>query len=228
MEEMRNEGTSVLVVSHNLNAVRLLCRRTLVLHNGAVEFLGDTDQAISLYHDLVAVPVEESSTEGDSAGPVKLLSFTLFGEDGKQSNHVRFGELMTFVLEADFHRPLEGPDFSFVLANERGQVVYSDFAKDLSQKRRFAAGERARFEVKVRAALPTGSYKVRGAVRWKNGEKVDRTAGYVSFFVSGRLRVKGLADLDAVLTLEGGRRPVVAPDEAGPPVASKPLESDAV
>jgi ABC-type multidrug transport system ATPase subunit len=224
MEQIRSEGTSVLVVSHSLNAVRLLCRRTLVLHNGEMRFLGETDDAISLYHELLEVPVEEPSEPGSRGAPVRIDSFALMGEDGQATNHVRFGEEMTFVLDAEFLDAVTRPAFSFVLANERGQVVYSDDAHRAEFQRSYAAGERARFEAKIRATLPTGSYKVRSAVRWTAGDKADRVARYVSFFVSGRPLVKGLADLDAAFVVEGGTPAMMEPE----PPPRESLESDAV
>jgi ABC-type polysaccharide/polyol phosphate transport system ATPase subunit len=237
MEEIRNEGTSVLVVSHNLNAVRLLCRRTLVLHNGVVKFLGPTDEAISLYHELLDVHVDDTSEEGDAGAPVKILSFSLLGEDGRTTNHVRFGEETNFVLEAEFREDLDRPAFSFVLANDRGQIVYSDYAHQAEFQRSYAAGERARFEVKIRTALPTGSYKVRSAVRWMEGDTPDRIARYLTFFVSGRPLVKGLADLNASFAVSGGKAsraaasPLVPEDgseEPQPPVSPERLGSDAM
>ncbi|MEX2558072.1 MAG: ABC transporter ATP-binding protein [Actinomycetota bacterium] len=223
MEEIRSQGTSVLVVSHNLNAVRLLCRKTLVLHNGETKFFGETDQAISLYHELLAVPLEEPSEAGNRGAPVRIASFLMLGENGLATNHVRFGEEVTFVLDAEFLDDVVRPAFSFVLAHERGQIVYSDDAHKAEFQRSYAAGERARFEAKIRVTLPTGSYKARSAVRWELGEEIDRAARYLSFFVSGRPLVKGLADLDAAFKVEGGTAAVMD----GEPPLSEQLESDA-
>ncbi len=226
MEEIRTQGTSVLVVSHNLNSVRLLCKRTMVLHNGEAKFLGETDKAISLYHDLLAMPLEEGAgVDGEAPrdAPVTLRSFTLLGPDGAPTNHVKFGDEMTFVLDVEFSGHVSRPAFSFVLANERQQIIYSDYAHQEENQRSFEAGERARFVVKVRATLPTGSYKVRAGARWGLGTaQANRASRYVTFFVSGRPLIKGIADLDAKLAVEGGR------SAGGDGKLPEPIESDAV
>ncbi len=54
MMEIRQSGTTVLVVSHNLHAIRMMCDRTAVLEHGELRFDGDTSDAIGLYHDLLA------------------------------------------------------------------------------------------------------------------------------------------------------------------------------
>ncbi|MGH2784719.1 MAG: ABC transporter ATP-binding protein [Actinomycetota bacterium] len=223
MEEIRNEGTSVLVVSHNLPAVNLLCSRTLVLQNGVVKFLGPTEQAISLYQDLTTVRMEEQEAGADPGDPVALRSPTLAGEDGHLTNHIKFGEEVTFSMEIEFRSPLNEPTFTFLLANERNQVVYTDFARGDHQRRRFEGGERARFDVTMRTTLPSGSYQARCGVHWRLGEKVHRISRDISFFVSGRPMVKGLADLNASMSVEGGRV-----EEGGSPSGDDPIDGSPV
>ena len=43
------EGRTVLYVSHNMNTIRQLCKRCIVLDHGRIIFDGDTEQAIALY-----------------------------------------------------------------------------------------------------------------------------------------------------------------------------------
>lgn len=45
------EGKTILYVSHNMNTIRQLCARCIVLDRGKVIFDGDPDRAISLYMD---------------------------------------------------------------------------------------------------------------------------------------------------------------------------------
>ncbi len=45
------EGRTVLYVSHNMNTIRRLCKRCIVLEHGKVIFDGDTERAIAIYMD---------------------------------------------------------------------------------------------------------------------------------------------------------------------------------
>ena len=49
LEKLRDSDRTVLFVSHNMNSVRELCSRCIVLEKGRVLFSGDTDEAIRLY-----------------------------------------------------------------------------------------------------------------------------------------------------------------------------------
>lgn len=47
--DFKNQGRTILFVSHNLSAVKKLCERTLVLQNGKLVFDGATEDAIKIY-----------------------------------------------------------------------------------------------------------------------------------------------------------------------------------
>lgn len=49
MEDVASQGRTVLFVSHDLNAIRGLCSRTLIVNNGVISFIGQTAFAIDSY-----------------------------------------------------------------------------------------------------------------------------------------------------------------------------------
>jgi lipopolysaccharide transport system ATP-binding protein len=51
---MRASGVSFLFVSHDMEAVRRLCRQALVLDHGRIAFLGPSEEAVNRYHGLMA------------------------------------------------------------------------------------------------------------------------------------------------------------------------------
>lgn len=48
-EEMRAQGKTVILVSHDLGAVNRFCDRALLLRNGAVTAIGEPDEVIDVY-----------------------------------------------------------------------------------------------------------------------------------------------------------------------------------
>ena len=53
-EVSESEGRTVLYVSHNMNTIRQLCTRCIVLDHGTVVFDGDVEKAIEIYMDNYA------------------------------------------------------------------------------------------------------------------------------------------------------------------------------
>jgi ABC-type polysaccharide/polyol phosphate transport system ATPase subunit len=54
-EEMRDQGKTVVLVSHDLAAIGFLCDRALLLRNGTIEAIGDPDDVIEAYQAREAV-----------------------------------------------------------------------------------------------------------------------------------------------------------------------------
>ena len=49
MKELKNEGKTMVFVTHNLESARELCDRTVWLHQGVIKMDGDTNQVIDEY-----------------------------------------------------------------------------------------------------------------------------------------------------------------------------------
>jgi len=55
MSKVSKDGRTVLFVSHNMAAVQQLTTKAVVLHQGAVQFVGDTQSAIDNYTSMAAL-----------------------------------------------------------------------------------------------------------------------------------------------------------------------------
>ena len=198
MEEMKENGATVVLVTHNLHATRNLCERTLVLHDGEPRFLGPTQEAISVYHELLAsAPRGMDGAQADrGAGPVSELVAELRDEAGEPTAYVDAGSTITIRACITFAEPVAAPFYGIVVNSTSGVSVYSD-SNYTGDRRPVAAGETVICETRLSADLVTGSYEARAVVAW--GEDADARMGSrpVSFFVSGRPLVQGVADLHA-------------------------------
>jgi lipopolysaccharide transport system ATP-binding protein len=72
MQDVANDGRTVLFVSHNMQAVNTLCPKSILLTNGQVEFFGETQEAIRKYQNsIIESAYMWSGDEGDDN--VRLL-----------------------------------------------------------------------------------------------------------------------------------------------------------
>ena len=53
MEELRRDGTALIFVSHNLEAVRRVCKRALVMYRGEAIFQGTAPEAVVAYSNAI-------------------------------------------------------------------------------------------------------------------------------------------------------------------------------
>jgi len=69
MDDVAKQGRTVVFVSHNMGAVRSLCRTGIVLNEGTVAAAGDVGTAIESYYRLVgALRTQEASATAVTAG----------------------------------------------------------------------------------------------------------------------------------------------------------------
>jgi ABC-2 type transport system ATP-binding protein len=194
MQEVRRSGTTVVVVSHNLNAVQLLCPRTLVLDRGALRFDGASADAISRYHELLAA----TAAEGDATDAV-VEHAALLGADGRPTAHVTTGDDVVVALDVRFTTAVDAPRFGISVTSESGVVVYADH---VAGQGRWEAGGRARFRGRVSCALATGTYLVQASLWTHEGDRALSAPASLRCFVAGRHTVVGVADLGLTVTAE--------------------------
>src|SRR5436190_17297841 len=59
MDKMRRDGVTMILVSHNLNEVRNLCERALMLFKGEVLMAGPSQKVLEKYHQTVGEKIRD-------------------------------------------------------------------------------------------------------------------------------------------------------------------------
>lgn len=107
----KQEGRTVLYVSHNMNTIRRLCDRCVVLDKGRIIFDGDVEEAIELYMHSIHQTWMEEQTEFDLSATEARASYTK-GEAqiiylkllGKESSRYSVNEPLRFLLRVHTKR----------------------------------------------------------------------------------------------------------------------------
>ncbi|HYZ91761.1 MAG TPA: ABC transporter ATP-binding protein [Actinomycetota bacterium] len=207
MIELQKNGATILVVSHNLDAIRRVCSRVLVLNQGTPYFEGDAGEAIGKFHDLLRVTWDQAAQgmEGgptaDADAPLEVLDIELLDEDGTPTASFETGARMSARVGVRFRRALTDPMAGLWVTNNANQLVYasSSFGTPTGH---FDAGARAYFDVDIGLHVVTGTYTLGCWVGWRGADesspdRIDHVrAPAKPFYVSGPTR-RGVADLGA-------------------------------
>jgi lipopolysaccharide transport system ATP-binding protein len=155
LRKMRDDGLTLLFVSHDMSTVRDLCSHAVYLHKGAASFVGDAKVAISHYfaeseERSVAVsasqlkntePLASLSPTADALPvdviwktpmpkEVGLLAVRVLDTNGQAVSSVRMGD--TIKVEIYFrHEGDEHATIALTLKNRYDQVVFATSAKRL-------------------------------------------------------------------------------------------------
>lgn len=99
MEEVtRKSGRTILFVSHNMSAIKSLCKKTIYLDRGEIKQVGETAEVISNYLQLEGEKSEKVLPILKSA-KIQVKKVKIMDEHGILSNKIEFGK--SFRIEID-------------------------------------------------------------------------------------------------------------------------------
>ena len=158
----KNEGRTVLYVSHNMNTIRQLCTRCIVLDHGKVVFDGEVEQAIGVYMqcqgnmDQTEFDLSHmSSKPNPTTLAAKMLGLHLLG---KTSAVYHTGEPMKFELSVLSRQNFAHLRFRFELRFADDVPVGTVPDVDLGA---MSIGERKTFQMQFDTSwLTRGKYRV--------------------------------------------------------------------
>ena len=119
-EVSRSEGRTILYVSHNMNTIRQLCTRCVVLSHGKLIYDGDVEKAIALYSDtqrkdIAAFHDLRNAKRYISRQDVRLVSFESIEFVDKDKNVFTEGEtaVARILLNSDIDIETAGIRFGY-------------------------------------------------------------------------------------------------------------------
>ena len=123
-EAAKEDGRTVLYVSHNMNTIRQLCDRCIVLDKGKVVFEGEVEEAIELYlgdakEKLIHNDFTVRKYDPWITADIRINYLNVINE----SNDIQFGEKLSFSLEYDCIKSVKKLCFrATVLSPDRSAV----------------------------------------------------------------------------------------------------------
>lgn len=121
-----SEGRTVLYVSHNMNTIRQLCTRCIVLDHGKVVFDGDTETAIEVYSQkFSSMKIENICSEPRTSKDIDQkvhIDRILFMDKPEQPIYTEH-EKVRLRIDYTAEREITGLAFRFVLQTPDGTRV---------------------------------------------------------------------------------------------------------
>lgn len=170
IREFREAGTTLLFVSHDPSAVRMLCDRAVLLDSGAMVMEGDPADVLDYYNGMIAsresgdvvfgVASSGSGTVSGS-GEVDFEQVSLRSAAGEALDLVRVGQPVTLQVSVRAAEAVDSVVFGYLIRDRLGQPVSGTNTHhlDLVQEG-VRAGELIEYQVVLDMNLGPGSYSV--------------------------------------------------------------------
>ena len=125
INDLRDAGKTIVVVTHSLMTVRSLCDEAVWLENGEMKAYGKADEVADSYLGKVQVEkqAQEEADPESKWSKVRITGLELLDSAGAPSRRVRTGEQVTFRLFYEAHEPVPKPVFSFSFHTPDGVLV---------------------------------------------------------------------------------------------------------
>jgi ABC-2 type transport system ATP-binding protein len=214
-ERIRSSGRTVLLVTHDMGAVRRFCTRAMLLEHGHIVATGEPEEVGNRYLELNFSEAARDAEAGQRRERTVMLASRLEDDaehlgDGRaeiveawfvdERNEVM--EMLhtaypcAFCARVRFHADVEAPDFAMGLYNTRGMLVFTA-STALAQHATgaFSAGDEVEFRFYFGNLLEPDRYSVTASLRDRGGAWIDLRDRFMTIMVAATQATGGLIQI---------------------------------
>lgn len=175
IREFQEQGTTLLIVSHDRGAIQSLCDRAILLEGGTVIKDGSPEAVFDFYNAIIAE--KESSTvkvkqldngkvqTSSGTGEAKVEEIALYNSNKEAVELVGVGDPVELIIKVKVYEAIESLVLGYSIKDRLGQVIYGTNTWHTKQIIKQAqAGEEYIFSIGFPANLGVGSYSIQTAL----------------------------------------------------------------
>jgi lipopolysaccharide transport system ATP-binding protein len=171
IREFRKLDTTLLIVSHDKQAIQSICDHAILLNGGKLAMQDEPEAVMDYYNALLAdhqnqIITQKTLFDGkqrvDSGTfEAEVKSVELLDESGQRLEVVTVGQKVTAIVEVKVNSDIKGLVLGFGVKDQFGQMIFGTNTFHTKQKLSAAyAGEEITFRVDFCARLGVGSYSI--------------------------------------------------------------------
>jgi lipopolysaccharide transport system ATP-binding protein len=175
IREFSNLGTTLLIVSHDKQAILSICNRAILLNAGSIAMEGDPESVMDFYNAqlsqqqnqrLVQIKREDGRTQTSSGtGEATVEMLELRDLQNNATDSVRVGETVKLFARVKVTSRLPKLVFGYAIKDRLGQVMYgTNTALTQQIVESCRPGDLVEFSAEFAANLGVGSYSIQTAL----------------------------------------------------------------
>lgn len=218
---MRNEGRTIVFVTHDMGSLRRFCHRALLLEKGNMVHIGDPLDVADRY---LEINFEQAATEPGSVSASgeghldggRIVDGWIEDEHGSRVTAIAQGRRITAKVLVNFTADVEDPVVGLHVISDEGVLMLNATSADAGERGlRFRTGEEVLFSFSFQNVLAPRRYRptLTLAHRGTGLDMIDRVEEAFSFVVTSARATGGLIDLP--VDFEVGRAGTVEQTQVG-------------
>ncbi len=189
IRQFREEGTTLLFVSHDTGAILGLCDRAILLEKGRMIRDGDPREVCDYYNALIAekenrTVYQESAAQGrvrtvSGSGEATIEEVKILDDEGEEVEMINVGASLTLSVSVRIRSEIPHLVLGYMLKDRLGQPVFGTNTHNTGEVLHdLSPGETLRYRIRFPALLGVGSYSVSVALH-ENKTHVDKNYAWI-------------------------------------------------
>lgn len=200
MEDViRQQGRTVLLVSHNIRQVERMCTRVMMLNHGSIFQDGEPHAICDQFYQLSNQTIRDQKTKNSSmriisSGEVQNIEVAVLDSQGNVTDSLTEGNALRIRIRFTLNQPLSNPEFHVGTHTTDFIYLTGESTAVLGQSHEFSAGihEIEQF-IPIYPMVP-GTYGIRFAVIDQRGRVVFHGESLKFFTVTAKTMDAPLQD----------------------------------
>lgn len=171
IREFRKAGTTLLIVSHDRQAIQTICDRALLLDKGRVALEGAPEEVMDFFSAMIAEREQDTIRQERLAdnrirtisgtGEASIADVVLLNDKGRPVEVLETGTPVTLKVTVDINTDLERLVLGFMIKDRMGQPIYGINTHRINRPlENLKAGEQVTYSYRFDANLGKGNYSV--------------------------------------------------------------------
>jgi lipopolysaccharide transport system ATP-binding protein len=175
IRDFSKQGTTLLIVSHDNQAIQSICGRALLINAGRLELTGKPEEVLDYYNALLAnhqnqrinqeVLENERIQTVSGTGEATVEDIYLLNRNGEKIEYVDVGERITLCVRVKASADIPRLVFGYGIKDRLGQVMYGTNTHLMNKALdNIVSGQEILYQFAFDANLGPGSYSIHTAI----------------------------------------------------------------
>ncbi len=224
-EEFKEQGKTVLFVSHDLSSISKYCDRVVLLNQGHKLGEGDPKEMIDIYKQVLVGQYDPDAKKGTAKVPERvnkapvnketleygslkaaIVDYTILDNQGNPNSTIMKGAGCTFRMKVRFNEDVKAPIFAFTIKNKYGvEITGTNTMFEKAFLEPVSKGDVKIISFRQKVDLQGGEYLISFGVTGYEGENFTvyhRLYDVMNMTVVSGKNTVGYYDMNSKVTIE--------------------------
>lgn len=171
IREFRKQGTTLLIVSHDKQAIQSICDRAILLSKGRIEMEGEPVAVMDYYNALLADHQNQEVNQKildngkiqtiSGTKEASIINVSLVDENGQKIEVIGVGQPVSLNIDVRCNVAIDELVVGYVIKDRLGQPIFGTNTHHLKQKRQnLKINEELKYNFDFSANLGSGTYSI--------------------------------------------------------------------